>query len=208
MFQETRESLAYIARFNGNKIDNNYIFSTEVETEKEKTKRLSSENGQEEIEDEDLDGGHQDEERASLIAQTEQNFDTVTIKQELTDGQLLSNLIKMTIMWTQASFNQFLLSAQMKYLEGNIFVNFYIFGAAGIAAVILGGYIYNCYGLRNSFAMSFFMCIIGCIGMLVIQLDLIQFANDAAREHFEEHAMPVLILILKMGIIMSFIITT
>jgi hypothetical protein len=79
----------------------------------------------------------------------------------------------MTIMWTQASFNQFLLSAQMKYLEGNIFVNFYIFGAAGIAAVILGGYIYNSWGLRNSFAMSFTMCIIGCIGMLVIQLDLI-----------------------------------
>ena len=74
----------------------------------------------------------------------------------------------MTIMWTQASFNQFLLSAQMKYLEGNIFVNFYIFGAAGIAAVILGGYIYNYYGLRNSYTMSFIMCIIGCTGMLVV----------------------------------------
>jgi len=27
----------------------------------------------------------------------------------------------------------------MKYLEGNIFVNFYIFGAAGIIAVFIGG---------------------------------------------------------------------
>jgi hypothetical protein len=56
----------------------------------------------------------------------------------------------------------------MKYLEGNIFVNFYIFGAAGIAAVLLGGYIYNYYGLRNSYTMSFIMCIIGCTGMLVV----------------------------------------
>jgi len=56
----------------------------------------------------------------------------------------------------------------MKYLEGNIFVNFYIFGAAGIVAVVLGGYVYNSYGLRNSFAMAFVMCIIGCIGMLVV----------------------------------------
>lgn len=61
----------------------------------------------------------------------------------------------------------------MKYLEGNIFVNFYIFGAAGIAAVLLGGYVYNSYGLKNSYVWSFSMCIIGCIGMLVIQLDLI-----------------------------------
>ena len=61
----------------------------------------------------------------------------------------------------------------MKYLEGNIFVNFYIFGAAGIMAVILGGYLYSRYGLRRSYALSFVMCIIGCIGMLVVQLDLI-----------------------------------
>ena len=27
----------------------------------------------------------------------------------------------------------------MKYLEGNIFVNFYIFGIAGIIAVVTGG---------------------------------------------------------------------
>lgn len=63
----------------------------------------------------------------------------------------------------------------MKYLEGNIFVNFYIFGAAGIVAVILGGYMYTRYGLRNSYALSFIMSIVGCIGMLVIQLDLISF---------------------------------
>lgn len=71
-------------------------------------------------------------------------------------------------MWTQASFNQFLLSAQMKYLEGNIFINFYIFGAAGILAVIIGGCVYSTYGLKFSFLISFSMSIIGSIGMLLI----------------------------------------
>ena len=56
----------------------------------------------------------------------------------------------------------------MKYLEGNIFVNFYIFGAAGIIAVFLGGYIYSVYGLRRSYELSFGMSIIGCLGMLII----------------------------------------
>ena len=66
----------------------------------------------------------------------------LTIRKEHSDGELFLSVARMTFMWTQASFNQFLLSAQMKSLEGNIFVNFYIFGAAGIAAVFLGGILY------------------------------------------------------------------
>lgn len=83
----------------------------------------------------------------------------------------------MTIMWTQASFNQFLLSAQMKYLEGNIFINFYIFGAAGILAVIIGGCVYSTYGLKFSYLISFSMSVIGCIGMLLIQTKSFNFEN-------------------------------
>jgi hypothetical protein len=56
----------------------------------------------------------------------------------------------------------------MKYLEGNIFVNFYIFGAAGIIAVLLGGIFFSWYGLKKSFIISFWMSIIGNIGILVI----------------------------------------
>ena len=114
----------------------------------------------------------------------------------------------MTIMWTQASFNQFLLSAQMKYLEGNIFVNFYIFGVAGILAVLFGGVIYAKLGLRQSYMISFLACIFGCIGMFVIQTKIIGFPDEADRDKFDEKCMPVLILILKMGIINSFITTT
>ena len=78
------------------------------------------------------------------------------------------NLVKMTVMWTQASFNQFLLSAQMKYLEGNIFINFYIFGLSGIISVIVGGIILKIYGAKTTYYISFIMGTIGCIGMIVI----------------------------------------
>jgi drug/metabolite transporter (DMT)-like permease len=66
----------------------------------------------------------------------------------------------------------------MKYFEGNIFVNFYIFGAAGIAAVLVGGFCYKRYGLKNSFLISFVMSIIGCIGMLIVQTHLIPFGDN------------------------------
>lgn len=71
-------------------------------------------------------------------------------------------------MWTQGSFNQFLLSAQMKYLEGNIFVNFYIFGIAGIIAVITGGFLLNLLGLKKTYIISNVLAIIGAIGMIFI----------------------------------------
>jgi len=65
----------------------------------------------------------------------------------------------------------------MKYLEGNIFVNFYIFGVAGIIAVILGGLIYTKLGLKFTYILSFNMAIIGCLGMLAVQLKLFKFDN-------------------------------
>ena len=96
----------------------------------------------------------------------------------------------------------------MKYLEGNIFVNFYIFGTAGIFAVIIGSFIFTRLGLKSSLFISHVMTIIGCLCILVVQTNVIPIADKERREAFEEKVMPGIILILKMGIIMSFIITT
>ena len=52
------------------------------------------------------------------------------------------------------------------------------------------------------------MSILGLVGMFIVQIKLIKFSNDDSREGFDEKLMPVLILILKMGIILSFITTT
>lgn len=70
----------------------------------------------------------------------------------------------------------------MKYLEGNIFVNFYIFGAAGLIAVLFGGIVYSKFGLRNSFVLSFVLSIIGATGMLVIQTNTMPFGTQAERD--------------------------
>jgi hypothetical protein len=96
----------------------------------------------------------------------------------------------------------------MKYLEGNIFINFYIFGAAGLLAVLLSGWIYKKWGLKISYYSAFFMSILGCIGMFLIQIKFFKFENQGLRDTFDERLMPVLILIMKMGIITGFIITT
>ena len=70
----------------------------------------------------------------------------------------------------------------MKYLEGNIFVNFYIFGIAGLLAVLIGGYLYSKFGLRPTFILSLNMSIIGCVGMLVVQMKWIHFDTHELRD--------------------------
>lgn len=67
----------------------------------------------------------------------------------------------------------------MKYLEGNIFVNFYIFGVAGIIAVFIGGMVYSKFGLRYSYILSFVMSIIGSVGMIIIQTNSLSFESQA-----------------------------
>lgn len=114
----------------------------------------------------------------------------------------------MSVMWTAGSFNQFLLSAQMKYLQGNIFVNFYMFGAAGVLAVVLCSILLNKLGIKNTYIMSYYMSIVGAVAVMLVQMNVLGFKVKAEREQFEERVMPFVILTLKMGIIISFITTT
>ena len=96
----------------------------------------------------------------------------------------------------------------MKYLEGNIFVNFYIFGIAGIIAVLTGGILCNRLGFKVTYYVSNIFSIVGSVAIIIIQGHLIPFDTPEQKEYFEEKSMPILILILKLGIIMNFITTT
>ena len=61
----------------------------------------------------------------------------------------------MMAMWSCTSFNGYLMLFLNKYLQGSIFLNFYLSGCAGIAAAALASYIYDWLRLRNSFIFSY-----------------------------------------------------
>lgn len=92
------------------------------------------------------------------------------------------NIVKMTVMWTAGSFNQFLLSAQMKYLEGNIFVNFYMFGAAGVLAVLICSFLLGRIGVKSTYILSYYMSIFGALGILMIQMNVLGFKDKAQKD--------------------------
>jgi hypothetical protein len=73
----------------------------------------------------------------------------------------------MSILWTAASFTFFVLSFSNKYLEGNIFLNFYLEGFAGIIGTLIAQPIYSCFGIKWSFVTSFFVSILFLVLLLL-----------------------------------------
>lgn len=96
-FAEARESLAYIARLNGNDFSTKFIFETEIESQ-ESIDRRKQENGDAEPEAENLIDVQENVTGSNDV-------DNLVLVAQMSEGELFVNLIKMTIMWTQASFN-------------------------------------------------------------------------------------------------------
>jgi Na+/melibiose symporter-like transporter len=67
----------------------------------------------------------------------------------------------------------------MKYLEGNIFINFYMFGAAGVLAVILGSFLADKIGVKNTYILSYYMSLVGAFSILFIQMNVLGFKVKA-----------------------------
>ena len=83
-----------------------------------------------------------------------------------------------------------------------------MFGGAGVMAVLLGSYLLINIGVRNTYILSFYLSIVGALGIILIEMNVLGFKDKTKKEEFEERLMPFIILCLKMGIIISFITTT
>ena len=74
-------------------------------------------------------------------------------------------------MWTCASFTTWFLNYYTKYLEGNIFLNYYFEGVAGILGAIFGLPLYWVARSQIAYAISFVIAITGSIMILLLELD-------------------------------------
>lgn len=65
------------------------------------------------------------------------------------------NIMTLTVMWSAASFSNYLLNFMNKYLEGTIFQNNYYEGLAGLMAVVVGASLYKNLGKKKAFIFAF-----------------------------------------------------
>ena len=76
----------------------------------------------------------------------------------------LINLILMIWMWVASSFSFYLISFQIKYIKGDVFVNTIVSASTEILGFLVSGLIYQSLGgIRNTFALSYIIAIIGGI---------------------------------------------
>lgn len=108
--------------------------------------------------------------------------------------RLFMNLIILTILWTTSSFNYYLINFQLKYIEGNIFLNTICSSSSEIAAYICGGYIFAKLGLKTSFSGFFLLAATGSSALLFVH-----------PEELNAYALATLVLISKAGVSATFV---
>lgn len=177
-FNEARDSLRAIARFNGfsAKDDFEFVFDTEIvnvdplNCSRDALFIPNASNSQ----GEDI-AEHFDSNAHALLETTSSPSDetAATCSEEDLKAQMEKNyngnLLRMTIMWSASSFCCYLLVFLNKYLEGSIFVNNYYEGVATLISVGLGASIYARLGKRRAFSVAFALAILG--GTLIYLLE-------------------------------------
>lgn len=109
------------------------------------------------------------------------------------------NVLKMTIMWSCICFCTYLLQFQLKYLDGDIFTNNNVIALSDLAASLTGSILYQKYGLKTSYYLSFTIGIIGSLSILYLE------GNHSLPLEVVKKYMPVSILFTKYGIAMGFL---
>ena len=85
-------------------------------------------------------------------------------------------------MWSAVSFTTYLLHFQLKYLQGNIFVNSNYCAIADSVAVVAGGLIFAKLGLKNTYYVAFSLGLIGGVGILQTEIAKLQMNTDGLSQ--------------------------
>ena len=85
------------------------------------------------------------------------------------EGASLVNLTAMILVWLSASFCYYLISYQLKYLKGDIFVNGIVSSVSEILAVLFSGLFLSQFGYTRTLTISYVIAFTGMLSLLVTQ---------------------------------------
>lgn len=83
------------------------------------------------------------------------------IRQIMEDKTVLRNLICMMIVWVSGSFNYFLISYQLKYIEGNMYINSIVSSSSELVAFMVAGAFTERVGIKPTLLISYVIAIFG-----------------------------------------------
>ncbi len=74
----------------------------------------------------------------------------------------------MAICWFAASFCYYLISYELKYIKGDLFVNGIVSALSEIAAYALSGYLMKFFDITNILRMSYGLGVLGMVLLILI----------------------------------------
>jgi nitrate/nitrite transporter NarK len=86
-----------------------------------------------------------------------------SIKNLIKDRAMFINLVVLLFLWVASAFDYYLINFQLKYIDGDIYVNTIVSSVSEVTAYIISGALYDRIGPKISFVGSF---VIGIIGSL------------------------------------------
>jgi OCT family organic cation transporter-like MFS transporter 4/5 len=104
------------------------------------------------------------------------------------------NLFFLTILWMVSSFDYYMISFQLKYIKGDIYINTAASSFSEVIAYAVGGSMMAYLGIRKSFIISF---MVGVLGSL-----LLIFVNPA---DVDKIVLAVFVLASKFGVSATFV---
>ena len=79
----------------------------------------------------------------------------------------VKNVLVLTVLWTTGSFSMYTLNYMNKSFEGNIFVNYYLDGVAGILGTLTAAPLYSMLKIRWCFITSISFTLVFLILFLI-----------------------------------------
>ena len=134
----------------------------------------------------------------------------------MSERSYVANLVRLSVMWTAASFCMYIFKGLNKYLPGTIYVHYYIDGIAGIIGYIVGKVIYGSFRIKTSFIIAHVLTIFGATFIFLYQSEIIptsSISDDESpyepgsqkdNDHKLSKIIPWFELIAKLGINVSF----
>lgn len=149
-----------------------------------------------------MDAVNEDEETVGLIKKGPGNTASDGVCEDkkqpgvmyyLRQGNILRNLVSITVIWVTCAFNYYMLSFQVKYMPGSFFVNTLALGVVDLPGPIFVIVLFSYFGKRSVF-----------IGLFILQslagFSIILFVDEANPSW----TMPALVGVAKFGITAAF----
>ena len=136
------------------------------------------------------------------------------MKEFLLERVNLTNILIFVYMFCAASFNYYLINFYLKYIPGSIYLNTAVSSLAEWFSTLISGFLAILIGSKNGFSVSFAICSISGIVLLIIEnsqdatsCENIDAANTSALCENNEEAnpsIPYIVLAAKFGISLAF----